>query len=201
MRTLVAFANGAGGRLLVGVEDGSRKILGVPDTAKTEEQLANFISDQIEPRLVPEIHVIPWRKKYVLAVEVYPSPSRPHYIKALGFPAGVYVRVGSTNRQADAAVVAELQRVARDPIPPETIGRAWSNRGLGEQRQRPAQGVSFEGRINLRSFLLVCFAGWMNRRQQAVIEYLQKEVRALQEQLGKRPRFTEDQAGLQPFAT
>ncbi|MGA2686347.1 MAG: helix-turn-helix domain-containing protein [Verrucomicrobiota bacterium] len=113
MRTLVAFANGAGGRLLIGVEDGSRKVLGVPDTAKTEEQLANFISDRIEPRLVPEIHVIPWRKKYVLAVEVYPSSSRPHYVKALGFPAGVYVRVGSTNRQADAAAVAELQRVVR----------------------------------------------------------------------------------------
>jgi ATP-dependent DNA helicase RecG len=59
MRTLVAFANCAGGRLLIGVEDGSRKVLGVPDTAKTEEQLANFISDRIEPRLVPEIHVIP----------------------------------------------------------------------------------------------------------------------------------------------
>src|SRR5208337_5486768 len=55
MRTLVAFANGAGGRLLIGVEDGSRKVLGVLDTAKTEEQLANFISDRIEPRLVPEI--------------------------------------------------------------------------------------------------------------------------------------------------
>ena len=33
----------------------------------------------------------------------------------------------------------------------------------------------------------------MNRRQQAVIEYLQEEVRVLQEQLGKRPRFTDDQ--------
>jgi hypothetical protein len=33
----------------------------------------------------------------------------------------------------------------------------------------------------------------MNRRQQAVIEYLQEEVRVLQEQLGKLPRFTDDQ--------
>ena len=49
----------------------------------------------------------------ILAVEVFPSSSRPHYVKALGFPAGVYVRVGSTNRQADAAAVAELQRVVR----------------------------------------------------------------------------------------
>ena len=45
MRTLVAFANGAGGRLLIGVEDKSQKILGVLDAVKTEEQLANFISD------------------------------------------------------------------------------------------------------------------------------------------------------------
>jgi hypothetical protein len=42
------------------------------------------------------------------------------------------------------------------------------------------------------SFVLVCSAGWINRRQRAVIEYLQEEVRVLQEQLGKRPRFTDD---------
>ena len=47
--------------------------------------------------------------------------------------------------------------------------------------------------MNPLSFLLVCFAGWMNRRQQAVIDYLQEEVRILQEYMGKRPRFTDDQ--------
>ena len=47
--------------------------------------------------------------------------------------------------------------------------------------------------MNPLSLLLVCFPGWMNRRQQAVIEYLQEEVQVLQEQLGKRSRFTEDQ--------
>ncbi len=29
-------------------------------------------------------------------------------------------------------------------------------------------------------FLLVCFAGWMNHRQQLIIEYLQEEIRVLQ---------------------
>ena len=47
--------------------------------------------------------------------------------------------------------------------------------------------------MNPLSFLLICFAGWMNRQQQVVIEYLREEVRVLQEQLGKRPRFTDDQ--------
>jgi ATP-dependent DNA helicase RecG len=45
MRTLAAFANGAGGRLLIGVENKSRKILRVLDGVKAEEQLANFILD------------------------------------------------------------------------------------------------------------------------------------------------------------
>ena len=44
--------------------------------------------------------------------------------------------------------------------------------------------------MNPLSFLLVCFAGWINRRQQAVIEYLQEEARVLRTQPGKRSRFT-----------
>ena len=47
--------------------------------------------------------------------------------------------------------------------------------------------------MNPLSFLLVCLAGWMNGHQQVVIEYLQEEVRVLQEQLGKRPRFNDSQ--------
>ncbi len=43
-------------------------------------------------------------------------------------------------------------------------------------------------------FLMLIFAGWVNRHQQDVIEYLQEESRALREQLGgKRLRFTDQQ--------
>ena len=42
-------------------------------------------------------------------------------------------------------------------------------------------------------FLLLLFAGWVNRRQQAVIDYLIEENRVLREQLrGRRLRFTDD---------
>ena len=47
--------------------------------------------------------------------------------------------------------------------------------------------------MNPLPFLLVCCAGWMNRHQQVVIEYLQEEIRVLKEQMGKRPRFNNDQ--------
>jgi putative transposase len=43
-------------------------------------------------------------------------------------------------------------------------------------------------------FLMLVFAGWVNRHQQDAIEYLQEENRALREQLGgKRLRFTDRQ--------
>ena len=43
-------------------------------------------------------------------------------------------------------------------------------------------------------FLMLIFAGWVNRSQQDVIEYLQEENRALREQLdGKRLRFSDQQ--------
>ena len=43
-------------------------------------------------------------------------------------------------------------------------------------------------------FVLLTMAGWMNQRQQQVIEYLREENRVLREQLGdRRLRFTEDQ--------
>src|SRR5712691_848928 len=44
------------------------------------------------------------------------------------------------------------------------------------------------------SFLIVAIAGWMNRHQQAVIEYLIEENRVLREQIGRRRmRFDDDQ--------
>ena len=61
---------------------------------------------------MPDIEVLPWRRTNVLAVQVYPSPGRPHYLKAAGIATGVYVRVGSTNRRADDELVAELRRAS-----------------------------------------------------------------------------------------
>ena len=43
-------------------------------------------------------------------------------------------------------------------------------------------------------FIVICLAGWLNRNQQEVIEYLREEVRVLREQHGpKRMRFTDEQ--------
>ena len=45
LRTVVAFANSAGGRLIIGVEDRSRAVIGVKEPLDLEERLANLIAD------------------------------------------------------------------------------------------------------------------------------------------------------------
>ena len=47
--------------------------------------------------------------------------------------------------------------------------------------------------MNPYEFILLCLAGWINREQQTVIEYLQEEIRVLKEIHGKRPRFKDRQ--------
>ena len=113
LKAVVAFANTAGGTLLVGVEDATGHVRGVAEPLDAEERLANLIRGNIVPRLVPEIEVLPWRRTQVLAVRVYPSPSRPHHLKRDGPDAGVYVRVGATNRHADRELTEELRRASR----------------------------------------------------------------------------------------
>jgi putative transposase len=48
--------------------------------------------------------------------------------------------------------------------------------------------------LNPLSFVVACLSGWLNERQQHVIDYLSEENRILREQLGgHRLRFTDDQ--------
>jgi predicted HTH transcriptional regulator len=112
IKTLVAFANTAGGNLFIGVEDGTKEIIGVSNPLDEEERLCSLIADSIAPRLVPDVELVTVDGKTILGVEVYPSGQRPHRVRKEGPEEGVYVRLGSTNRKADRELIAELQRSA-----------------------------------------------------------------------------------------
>ncbi|MEA3241150.1 MAG: putative DNA binding domain-containing protein, partial [Pseudomonadota bacterium] len=110
LKTLVAFANTAGGRIIIGVEDKTRELLGIDNPLDEEERLCSLIADSISPRLAPNIEMITVDDKTLLVIEVFLSNSRPHYLRSEGMENGVYVRLGSTNRQADRELIAELRR-------------------------------------------------------------------------------------------
>ena len=79
IKTLLAFANTAGGRLIVGVND-DRSVIGVEHPLDEEERICNLIADSISPRLVPNVELMTVEGKTVLVVEVFLSGLRPHYI-------------------------------------------------------------------------------------------------------------------------
>ncbi len=120
LRSLVVFVNSAGGHLLLGVAD-DRQIIGVENPLDEEERLSNLMADSLAPRLLPNIELITVEEKMLLVVEVFVSGMRPHFIKSEGLQAGAYVRLGSTNRQVDPQLIAELQRgvagVSFDALP------------------------------------------------------------------------------------
>ena len=108
--TIVAFANSAGGVVVLGVEDSTRAVTGLEDPTEVEERLANLVADRIQPSLTVEISVVPWRSTYIVTAEVFPSHRRPHYVRQLGQEGGSYIRLGSSNRLADDSLRAELAR-------------------------------------------------------------------------------------------
>lgn len=113
LRTIIAFANTSGGSLIIGVEEDNKHVCGVTEPLNVEERLANIINDRIVPKLIPNIEILPWRKTYLLVVEVYPSYNRPHYLKNMSIEKGTYVRIGSSNRLADPSLIQELQRYSK----------------------------------------------------------------------------------------
>ncbi|MFZ4524844.1 MAG: ATP-binding protein [Chlorobium sp.] len=111
MKTLVAFANTAGGHLVIGIGD-DRQIVGVKAPLDEEERLRSLIADSITPHLVPNIELVTIHDTTLLVIEVFVSALRPHWLKAEGHEQGVYVRIGSSNCPADTALIAELGRSA-----------------------------------------------------------------------------------------
>lgn len=110
MKSVVAFANSYGGKIIIGVEDKTRKILGVDEEKAFEmmDSIANAISDSCEPAIIPDITLQTVENKKLIVVEITASTQRPYYIKSLGREDGVYVRVAGTTRPADETRLKEL---------------------------------------------------------------------------------------------
>lgn len=110
MKTVVAFANGKGGTLVFGIEDGTMKVVGIDkeELFTTMDAITNAILDSCEPMIVPNIYVRNIEDKYVLFVEIEAGKQTPYYIKSLGIEKGSFIRIGGTTRLAELYYVKDL---------------------------------------------------------------------------------------------
>ena len=122
-KTVIAFANGAGGKIIFGIKDDSRKVTGIPETKlfPLEEQIANHIFSKCSPNIIPEIYIQAVQDKTLLVVEIFPGSHKPYFLKTKGKHKGTYIRIGSTNKLASIETIEELERqrmnISFDAVP------------------------------------------------------------------------------------
>jgi len=115
-KTIIAFANDAGGILYIGIKDKPRKVIGVPEDIlmEQEEIISNIIFDNCHPIISPDISVINVNGLFILKVKVYKGSNLPYYLKSKGKNNGTYIRVGSSNREANEEIILEMERLKRN---------------------------------------------------------------------------------------
>ena len=110
VQTAIAFANTAGGIILVGIKNNTKEVVGLENILQDELRVANAIAASVSPLLIPNLQFCSWRHREILIITIAHSLG-PYYIQSKGESEGTYICLGSTNRPADAHTIAEIKRL------------------------------------------------------------------------------------------
>ena len=97
IKTVVAFANGNGGKIVFGVKDNG-EIIGVENEFEVMDGIINAISDSCYPMIIPDISLHTLENKTAVLVEIEGGKKKPYYLKSKGMQKGTYIRSGATTR-------------------------------------------------------------------------------------------------------
>lgn len=141
-KEVIAFANTAGGRLLLGVADDGN-IIGVRDAAEAEYALRVALDAHCEPRVMFSTERIEiTKKRSVILVSIPASSDKPHYLIA-GHTRTAYVRVDEMSVEASREAI-RLMRTAKNPD--DVLFE------FGEKEQTLMRYLDSYGRISVEQF-------------------------------------------------
>lgn len=111
MKTIVAYANTSGGKMIIGVDDATRSIVGVEPSSVFQimDKIVNAVSDMCVPQIIPDVTFQTIEGKCIVQIEIYPGQNRPYYIRSMGKENGTYIRVAGTSRPVDEAILKDLE--------------------------------------------------------------------------------------------
>ena len=162
MKTVIAFANTQGGKLIIGIDDKTHEVLGVDNETlfETMDRIANAVSDSCIPQIIPEIEPLTIEGKTVIIVTVEAGKNRPYYLKSKGKENGTYIRVAGTSRQAFPEKIKELEmegaRISWDeltcvgyPVSEDSVNRLCNDiENFRKKAGMPEHYVALEQLIN-----------------------------------------------------
>ncbi len=104
-KEIIALANTAGGRILIGVEDDG-SVTGLRDAIEEEYALREALDDFCDPPVPAHTELVSLsRKRDVLVVTVPASPGRPHFLVNTEAKPIAYVRVADMSIEASREAV------------------------------------------------------------------------------------------------
>lgn len=112
-KTLVAYANNKGGRLLIGVADDDT-ITGVRQEDEEKYMITKAAHFYCKPALHPKFEEVYVDDKLVLVVAIEPSELKPHYALGEDGKWWVYIRVKDKSILASKVVVDVIKSAGRE---------------------------------------------------------------------------------------
>ena len=108
LKAVSSFANGYDiGYIIFGIEDGTKKIVGVKDIKKSYEEVSNRIKTRIDPSIIPTVDIVDVEGKKLIVVKVIPGQHTPYYYVNKGTRIA-YIRKGNQDCEVNSTELNEL---------------------------------------------------------------------------------------------
>lgn len=135
-REMVAFSNTDGGKIIYGIDDKNKHLVGVEikDLDDLEALIIRIGRNHCLPAIAPSIEVVEKAGKKILVITVPEGDDRPYRSDEI-----CYIRDGYTTRPAKENEVKELTN-------------PWSGKGLNKRQIRAMHMVAEHGSITNREF-------------------------------------------------
>src|SRR5690554_4068868 len=84
MKTISAFSNGDGGKIIIGVKDNG-EIIGIRNPVQSKLNLENSINDLVSPMPNYDLDIIKVEEKDLLIINVYKGKDVPYFFKSVSY--------------------------------------------------------------------------------------------------------------------
>lgn len=133
-RDLVAFSNADGGKIIYGLDDKNKHLVGVEVNGNFEDLIKNIGKNRCTPSIVASLETIEKADKNIILINVPEGVDKPYRCDEI-----CYIRDGNVSRPAKENEIKELTN-------------PWSGKGLNRRQIRAMQMLAEHASITNREY-------------------------------------------------
>lgn len=112
LKSVIAFANTTGGKILIGVDDDGKPI-GIESIDDCYTRVTNAIRDGISPDITMFVKYTLNENERIIEIMISEGTSKPYFLKSKGMrPEGVYIRQGASSAPASVDKIRQMIKLS-----------------------------------------------------------------------------------------